>query len=105
MKEELDWNICQITQSIYLTTYTLFSFSSHCCSWLFKSGRLGIVTVSLPSSILESVKLQNKSYIWHCIYFEILEGVFEKEGSKASLLLYKILDIIKSMITKIAEYP
>ena len=22
MKEELDWNICQITQSIYLTTYT-----------------------------------------------------------------------------------
>ena len=21
-KEELDWNICQITQSIYLTTYT-----------------------------------------------------------------------------------
>ena len=23
-KEELDWNICQITQSIYLTTYTLY---------------------------------------------------------------------------------
>ena len=22
LKEELDWNICQITQSIYLTTYT-----------------------------------------------------------------------------------
>ena len=21
-KEELDWNICQITQSLYLTTYT-----------------------------------------------------------------------------------
>ena len=23
-KEELDWNICQITQSIYLTTYTWY---------------------------------------------------------------------------------
>ena len=60
MKEELNWNICQITQSIYLTRRSVEHCTPHADdAWL---NELWLVTVVIKyNSCIFMVKLRNLS--------------------------------------------